>query len=276
MMNAPRTLPTFPNAINDLILYQLPPEDLLAVYLASRACRDFVNNNDQIQKKMFRLPKSLDSASRQVRAAHIQQLWQDVYDRMNRNELTLKCWSHIRVNPFIRAYPQSVDSHRMNSPDYFEDTYEVDSQSLTFLSTYPPPNCLSFVPDEKKVLTSLIDTMFITYPPICRIQILKLRKPRLAPYPPAPEVMFLEREGHTVKGAFQIMSDPRYVHEHRGEYRSRLWPEKFWRHLHGLISESEDDEDEWEEEDNEDEEEQEDDGIDSDYEPDDSAASDSE
>jgi hypothetical protein len=96
----------------------------------------------------------------------------------------------------------------MNSPDYFEDTYKVDSRSLTFLSTYLPPNCRSFVPDEKKVLTSLIDTMFITYPPICRIQILKLRKPRLAPYPPAPEVMFFEREGHTVKGAFQIMSDP--------------------------------------------------------------------
>jgi hypothetical protein len=57
MMNAPRTLPTFPNAINDLILYQLPPEDLPAVYLASRACRDFVNNNDQIQKSNVSIAK---------------------------------------------------------------------------------------------------------------------------------------------------------------------------------------------------------------------------
>jgi hypothetical protein len=52
-MNAPRTLPTFSNEITNLILYQLPPEDLLAVYLVSRACRYFVNNNDQIRKKMF-------------------------------------------------------------------------------------------------------------------------------------------------------------------------------------------------------------------------------
>jgi hypothetical protein len=129
-MNAPRTLPTFPNEVNDLILYQLPPEDLLVIYLVSRACRDFINNNDQIRKKMFRLPKSLDGASRQVRAAHIQQLWQGVYDRMDTNELTLKCWWHIRVNPFIRAYPQRVDPRRMKSPECVEDTYKVGSRSL--------------------------------------------------------------------------------------------------------------------------------------------------
>jgi hypothetical protein len=89
-MNALRTLPTFPNEITDLILYQLPPEDLLAVYLVSRACMDFVNNNDQIRKKMFRLPKSLDGASGQVRAAHIQQLWQDVYDKWIRMNCRLR------------------------------------------------------------------------------------------------------------------------------------------------------------------------------------------
>jgi hypothetical protein len=117
--------------------------------------------------------------------------------------------------------------------------------------------------------------MFITYPPICRIQLSKIRKLRLAPYPPTPEVMFLEREGHTVKGAFQIMSNPRYVQGYRDEYKSRLWPEKLWRHLHKLIPKSEDDEDEWEEEDNEDEKEQDDDRDDSDYEPEEPAVSDS-
>jgi hypothetical protein len=103
----------------------------------------------------------------------------------------------------------------MINPGHIEDTYEVESSRETLRSKYLPRNCESVAPDKKEELASLIDTMFITYPPICRIRRihdLGFRPMKLAPspypLPPRLEVTFLESEGHTVKGAFQIMSDP--------------------------------------------------------------------
>jgi hypothetical protein len=250
-MAAPQLFPIFPNDIGYRIMYELPLTDLLTAYLVSRAWRAFLNNDIQIREKMFRLPKNLEGAISQARTVYVQGLWQKVYDKMRPNETSPQIyWSHIRSNPLVRAHhPQRhVESESVGNAYIFGLTWHrpYPGQSV---SEYDPPNYGRLTPDEREVIAALVNTMWVTYPPICRMQRLlepnvrgrtpTLWAPQAPPLPPTIEQIFIEIEGHTVQSAFDIMSEDQAIPGYDYQY-TILWPEKLWQLTHEQDSESED------------------------------------
>jgi hypothetical protein len=65
------------------------------------------------------------------------------------------------------------------------------------------------------------------------------RPPQAPPLPPTIEQTFIEVEGHTVRSAFDIMSEDQSVPGYDYQY-TILWPEKLWQLTHEQDSESED------------------------------------
>jgi hypothetical protein len=250
-MAAPQLFPIFPNDIGYRIMYKLPLTDLITAYLVSRAWRAFLNDDIQIRAKMFRLPRILEGATSEAHAAYIQGLWQKVYDKMRPNEMPPQVyWSHIRSNPLVRAHhPQRhVESESIGNAYIFGLTWN-HPYSAQSVSEYDPPYYGRLTLDEREVIAALVDTMLVTYPPICRMQRLlepnvrgrtpTLWAPQAPPLPPTIEQILIEVEGHTVQNAFDIMSEDQSVPGYDYQY-TILCPEKLWQLTHEQNSESED------------------------------------
>jgi hypothetical protein len=57
----------FPNEISDLILLQLSFRNLLSVYLVSQTLREHMDSDDEMCRRMFRLPQALEAADSTAR-----------------------------------------------------------------------------------------------------------------------------------------------------------------------------------------------------------------
>jgi hypothetical protein len=231
-----RFIPIFPNEISRLIVDELSLHDLAACYLVSAKWKRFMDDENAIREKMFRLPKHLDNASEQVHVAFVSTLWQRVYAVMDDDERSPDVyWSHIPVNPLMLSY------YPRRRRDEISDTRTIECPQRYYIY-----NRHLLSPDEEKEITSLLDTMVATHPPVSRIQLVSpglLYAATMIPRAPPPRLYstFLDVKGYTLEKVVEISQEKLYYfHSHD----IKLWPEKLWQLTHGTDSEDGDEEDE--------------------------------
>jgi hypothetical protein len=152
----PRLIPAFPNEISDLILYELSSHELTIGFFVSLAWQDFLDGDAGICKRMFRLPKRLRSADKAAREQFVDDLWANTYPKVKNNEFASAIWKHIEFNP---PYDEDLGAA------VYDGRYEVVT-SDHFL--YTDNEWLT--PHLRSKLSDLRSSIFVTYPPITRVQ----------------------------------------------------------------------------------------------------------
>jgi hypothetical protein len=170
-MTQPRLFPAFPNEIGDLIISRLSFFNLVTGYFASKSWRHFLEDNDDIRRAMFRLPKRFDNVDEQTCIDFINGLWDEIADRDdNDDDWPTRLWAKVAINP-IFCSPKAKAITR----DGIACT--MDSQKGFDISRLPNvPRC------SRNRLRDLWGSMFVAYPPVTRIHIVEKRVPRKCAY----------------------------------------------------------------------------------------------
>jgi hypothetical protein len=121
-MTVRRLIPAVPNELGELIIQHLSFQELVAGYFVSREWRDVINNDDDIRKKMFRLPKKVSHQA---------------------------LWSRISINPLVElSYTRDIGGfydveyveHHLPFWDQLSVGHKTESDDLfnSMVATYPP------------------------------------------------------------------------------------------------------------------------------------------
>jgi hypothetical protein len=205
-----RLIPRFPNEISDLILLQRPFHDLLNVYFVSNTLRGHVDDNDEMCRRMFRLPQALEAADSTARHRFVADLWANTNSKVPYDELATKLWPYIRINPLI----------------------DLDSGSLKWYGGYKMPTPAapnnSALPQMPTYLRPWLQrfwrSMFTTYPPVSRIEYF-YTIPASLWFSKARDEMIVRPEGVTIgQLVLRTVESGRGIHHLYVE----LWPEKAW------------------------------------------------
>jgi hypothetical protein len=162
----PRLIPALPNEISDIILLQLSFHDLVNGFFVSHAWQDYLDGDGELCKRMFRLPKQLRSDSA-AQEKFVDDLWLDTYAKVKDEEPKSAIWNHVDFNPFYDDPNGSIDS------EYSGDDESPDDEG-GYLADWTIPfriRGLPTVPNHLKAdLKDLWLSMFVTYPPVTRIE----------------------------------------------------------------------------------------------------------
>lgn len=103
--NVNRLIPDFPNEVSRLIILQLSFHELAAGYIDSRAWRDFIDNDDFVRKKMFRLPMTIEAGDRYDVMGFVRDKWRsinaEVGGEYGENIDHQEFWPRVSINPLI-------------------------------------------------------------------------------------------------------------------------------------------------------------------------------
>jgi hypothetical protein len=151
----------FPNEISDLVFLQFSFHDLINGFFVSHGWQDYIDGNDELSKRMFRLPKRLRSADTAACERFVDDLWAKTYPKVKDHEDAI--WEHIESNPLY------------DDPDDPEDPEERDYHSgghyRNYGQQYLHLGRLPIVPNHlEDDLRALWRTMFVSYPPVQRIE----------------------------------------------------------------------------------------------------------
>jgi hypothetical protein len=152
----PQFIPGFPNEISDIVLEELSFHDLLTSYFVSNAWKDYINGDDKLSKRLFRLPRKRRTADRAMRKEFVNDLWQHTYSKLNEGETNASLWKHIDINLLFDIHNGILDPSGT-------------------CSIYPSSGIHpSLLPELPFILHACLEdfwrSMFVTYPPVTRIQ----------------------------------------------------------------------------------------------------------
>jgi hypothetical protein len=159
MAHSPRLFPAFPNEIGDAIILHLPFADLMSGYFVSKSWRTFIDKNDKISEKLFRYPENVRCANAQAREDFVDNVWQNVYNRIGNDRDISDIWDHIKFN-LLFDHP---DAERSIHEEGYSEVFPQEAFNLALLPQVPAHS--QERPDK------LWRSMFVTYPPINRIHI---------------------------------------------------------------------------------------------------------
>lgn len=148
-----------PPELIDMVVYQLPFHDLLSFYFVSDYWQSWMDGNDTIRKRMFRLPKNIDPADDVAREDFVNNLWDETYAKIKEGERLAYLWehNHIVINPsfFTSKFGPHCKKIEAEGNCELEPRYLLDRDDL--------PNVGA---DLQPKLQDLWKSMFITYPPV--------------------------------------------------------------------------------------------------------------
>jgi hypothetical protein len=201
-MTVRRLIPAVPNELGELIIQHLSFQELVAGYFVSREWRDVINNDDDIRKKMFRLPKNIEQGHRYDVIEFVRDKWRNIDAEVGQEVSHQALWSRISINPLVElSYTRDIGG--------FYDVEYVEHH-LPFWDQ------LSV--GHKTESDDLFNSMVATYPPIARIRARYQKQEYMGPmirdYRPQYYAEGLRLE--------DLLIDPR-------PYTIELWPEQLWR-----------------------------------------------
>ena len=177
----------------------------------------FHDSDDKISEKLFRLPKRLRSASKGERKAFVDELWRRTYEKLDDDDETWEVWEHIELNPIFQGSEGGPSAHAREG-SHIQDYYHLEPRESFNTSMLPQLRLAS----SKDLLESFWRSMFVTYPPVTRIQRYYTYRPYSLKSWESRNGMLIRRTGMSIGELWDRMKTRRF-HVPKNVW---LWPEK--------------------------------------------------
>jgi hypothetical protein len=145
-----------------LVFSELSFFDLLKCYSVTPEWTEAIDYDDDIRRKMFRLPKKIAAADQQTRRRHVRKLWRELYDQVGKHYIVPRVlWSRIHVNPLFRR----PDDHSYGETELFSrGTLAFGTRTFLYI---PKSTKLSL--NYRRQQEDLFQSMVVTWPPVTHI-----------------------------------------------------------------------------------------------------------
>ena len=200
--------PGLPNELGLAIISELSFFDLLIVRHVSPLWKRTIDNNSVMREELFRLPKKVNNANAATRKAFVDDLWTDLHKKVDGNAPLTELWNHIKLNPLFISFRGGVVAR--------------GSRSINPLVVLSPPRLPHLTNAQHEETDAIFASMFITYPPVPRLQLFLRYSMRTRTAIHGPSVEMINRGGLTCMELSDRVSTREYVRY------ALLWPESAW------------------------------------------------
>jgi len=229
-----------PHELTLMIIEYLDLADLVALYCLNSYWKKTFDSDEIIRLKMFRLPREI-KYSAQVK--WVQEQWKKTHKKIEGSDRTAEdFWKHIHVNPYLTSRPYRGEIY--HSADAVEDTYVMYKNLDTFSDASDssedfPERYLDLPQGHESRATDLIDSMFVSCPPVTRTELYSYS---FRPLPMVRRAAWRTRKssesweestGYKMGRVYEIAQ--RQPEDFSPCHTTvKLWPEMLWRIKHGI------------------------------------------